>query len=428
MELVLQERSSKGIVKDFYSTTGVLKKETRHPKFIYSILMDMVESDSILFNAVSLTADLTTYNGYDFIGDNEREIKKAKKLFNDTLDFDQVIDNVLWSLIVYGDAYLEVRWNESKTEVTELHPMETTEMVIDFTEKGDIVGYTQKPSGKGKEGWVNFAPDEIIYFRQYWVGTDIYSRTPFKSIRRSFTTKIYANDYLQSIFLNMPPKLIYFLKNGNKAQREEFMQNLIRAKTNPNMDIIAQGDAFDAKIAEVSFNNGLMDILEYLRKEVLMVTRVPPHWVGILDGANRGIGENVVIPYETKIKKLQQKIASQINKELLPSLHLSNLKFKWNAISLMDEKSIIENMGQLKIQMYDDDTVIQYAKDHGLKLRPGAFIKEPEPMQLGGPQIQKDSAPSRQRENQKTDKMGDGMNKKGVSDAGKEKLEAKKVI
>lgn len=424
MELILQERSSKGVVKDFYSGIQGRTNKYKEPPYVYQTLMDMTESDPILFNAVSLTSDLTTYKGYDFIGKNERDVKRARELFNTKFDFDQVVDNIIWQLIVYGDSYLEVRWNESKTEVIELHPLESTEMKVNYTENGDIIGYVQKVEGSDNKD-VQFTQDEVIYFRLYWVGTQVQSRSPFKSIARSFSTRVYGNDYLQSIFRNLPPKIVYFLKNANDKQRKLFVENLLRAKTNPNMDIIAQGDAFESKIMEPSFDSGLLGVLEYLRKEVLMITRVPPHWVGLLDGANRGIGENVVIPYETKIKKLQQKIASQINRELLPKLKLSNLQFHWNAISLLADKEIIANMAQLRAIRYDENTVTSYGRQRGLNLPVEAKIEEENPIS-DGTQIQNDSAPSRQHKG-KSDPMSTNLDAKGVSAEGKKKLESKQV-
>jgi len=427
MEIILEERSSKGFVKDYYSQMSSLMKEYKEPESHYDILMDMVEADPILFTAVSLTVDLITHKGYAFTGKNKRELEKAKQLFDVKLDFDQVIDNILWQLIVYGDAYLEIVWNEDKTEVQELHPLETTEMVIDYDGHGEIKKYMQKVIGKSKDKWPTFEKDEVVYFRSYWVGTKVYSRCPFKSISRPYATKIHANNYLTSIFQNMPPKIIYFLKTASDAQKKQFLENLIRAKTNPNIDIVASGEAFEAKLAQVAFDNGLMNVLEYLRKEVLMITRVPPHWVGALDGANRGIGENVVIPYETKIKKIQQKIASQVNKELMPKLKLSKVIYKWNPISLIDEKEIIANMAQLSAISFDSDTIIDYGRDHGLELNPNAKIEKIlPPTTPGDPQVQTDSAPSRQREG-KSDKLNQSIDKKGVSQAGKAKLKSKKV-
>lgn len=420
-EVIFEERASKGIVKDFFTNVSHSNKVFKEPPYMYKTLMDMANADPVLSTALDLTVDLTTYKGYEFIGENKKLIKTAIKDFNDKYDFDRVIDNILYQILVYGDAYLEVRWNAGKSKVIELHPLETTEMKIDYDENGDINGYWQVVAGKTKENWIHFATDEVIYFRNRWIGSQVYSTNPFQAMSRDFATNVYGNNYLNSIFKNLPPKIIYFLKTANDKQRKQFIENLIRAKTNPNIDIIMQGEA-DSKLMQSKFDEGLISVLKWCQNRVLMITRVPNHWVGMTDGANRGIGENVVIPFETKIKKLQHKIASQLNKELMPAIGLSNLEFRWKAISLLDEKEIILNMGQLKTQGFDDDTVIEYGKEHGLPIRADAKIKEPELPMMGGPQIQKGSAPSRAGENPKA-KMTNNINKKGVSAEGGQKLE-----
>ena len=419
MEVIVQTRASRGIVKDYNLVKQNFNAQTTIEHLSNMTALDMYEVDPALSAAIDLTVDLATYKGYDFRGKNEKEIKKARKLFNDTLDFDSVIDNILYSFLIYGNAYLEIVFNKSGTEVKELHPLETTEMEVVFDEHGEILNYIQKPAGSGKDNWVIFDKDSIVYFRLKLIGSEVKSRVPFKPIARDFTTNVLSNNYLQKIFLNLPPKVIYFLKTASERHRKEFIENLIRSKTNPNIDIVMQGEAGDSKLIQPNFDTGLMSVLGWIQKRVLMITRVPPHWVGMLDGANRGIGENVVIPYETRIKKIQQKIASQINRELMEKLKLENVEFIWNAISLLDEKELIANMGQLSTQGFDSETIIDYARDRGLNLNENAhIIAPPSP---SGPQIQDDSAPSRQREG-KSDKMNDEINKKGVSDAGKAKL------
>ena len=427
MQFVIEDtRASKGVVHDYYTNLNNPSNKYKEPPYLYEVLMDMVFADPVLFRAIDLTVGLVTSKGYDFIGENERDIKRAKKIFDDTLDFDRVIKNTLWQMLVHGDSYLEIRWNGSKTDIKELNPRDTQDMKINYDTHGEIKAFVETVRGKGEAEAITYQPDEMIYFRLYWVGSEVYSKCPFSAIRRGFATKIFANDYLQSIFRNLPPKVIYFLKSANDKQLKDFIENIQRAKTNPNIDIIAQSnDDFESKVSQVKFDEGLIKVLEYLRKEVLMITGVPPHWIGILDGANRGIGENVVIPFETKIKQLQHEIESQVNRELMPKLGLSNVVFKWNAISLMDEKSIIQNMQFLSSIRIDGKTIIDYAREHGLNLRGDAKIEEL-PM-MGGPQTQKDGSLSRQRGNAKTDKMGAGLDKKGVSSEGKAKLEAKKV-
>jgi len=420
-EDLISLRASRGIVADYYNNYD--KRQGIDPPYEYKILRDMVESDAVLGAAIDLTIDLVTVNGFDFYGKNKRLIEEARKLFNDKLDFDQVIDNILYQMIIYGDAFLELgRTNSGK--VTALYPLETTEMVIDYDEHGEIKGYIQKPQHYSRNRYIYFSPDEVIHFKLKSIGSAVYSATPFKPIFKDSASSIYANDYLKQIFRNLPPKMVYFLRGASDKQRKQFITNVRKAKTNPMLDIVAtstDAGAMESKILQYDFDNGLLKVLEYLQKRVLAITRVPPHWIGMLEGANRGIGENVTIPFETRIRKIRQKIESQINRELLPRLGLGTLEFKFNPSSFMDEKAIVEIMQRLKAINMDSDTILNYAKQRGFPLLPGSKIVEE--IKEPANSVEKDAYLSRNRENLKTDKMKVNLNKKGVSDEGKEKLE-----
>ena len=74
--ILMEERASKGLVHDYYTNVSNVNKNYREPPSIYKTLMDMCELDPVLFSACSLTADLVTYKGYDFIGNNGK-LKKV---------------------------------------------------------------------------------------------------------------------------------------------------------------------------------------------------------------------------------------------------------------------------------------------------------------------------------------------------------------
>lgn len=414
-------RASKGLVKDF---SKVQADKISQPPNDYNVLLDMFRNDPVLWTAIDLTADMVSHNGFNFLGENKRLIKIANKRFNEDLDFDMVIKNILTQLLFYGDAFMELKQEGGK--ITELHPLETTEMRIRHTINGEILGYVQRPfRSDAKTREVPFDVDQVIYFRRHWIGSRVYSYSPFESTVRSYRTKIFGNNYLEEIFKNLPPKMIYFLNGANREQRDNFLELLKRAKTNPNLDIVGYGmegkGKSEVELIQVAFNNGLLEVLDYLRREVLMVTRVPPHWIGMVEGANRGIGENVIIPFETIVKRIQQLIMSVVNKDLMPRLGFSALTFKFNAISLMDEKVIFENAQIMKgIGLKHGDKkqhpVLNYLRSKGIQLAPGTFIED----EMALP---KDSFQSRFDKNAKTNKMGNEINRKGVSDAGGAKLE-----
>jgi hypothetical protein len=444
---IIDVRSSRGVVKDFNFNFGSDMTTGLKPSDIhYDILLDMFRRDPVLSTAIDITVDSCTNNSFKFIGDNTRTVKEATKLFFEKYDFDRVLDNILYSMLIYGDAYLELR--REGNQVTELHPLETTEMFIDYDKNGEVKHFIQKPPGKGKSAWIYFTTDDVIHFRLKWIGSRVYSYNPLEPIGNSYATKIYGYNYLKHIFTNLPPELVYVLKGANDEQIEEFKANLRRIQSNPKEKLIVkvnQDDEFDVKEFQVKFDSGLSEVLGLLKHEVLMITRVPPIWVGMLQAGNRSTDEALIYPFEVRIRKLQHIISSDINKFLLTKLGLQNLKFVFNPVAFSSEKSIMEIASQMKAIGLETKgeihPIVHYLREKGINIPDETFIPsaeemqermmamQPEQGQPGAPkaQIQSDGAPSRQRENKKTDSMTSKLDDKGVSAAGKKKQEERKA-
>lgn len=411
-ETFIETRSSKGIVEDYRPAP---QQNLVEPPSDYRILWDMVRNDPVLWTAIDLTVDMVTYNGYEFIGD-ESQALEAKKYFEDELDFDQVLKNNLTQLLTYGDSFIEVEGNPA----VKIHPLPTSEMAIKYDEHGSIIQYIQRPynSTVKTQQTVIFDAESIMYMRLYWVGNRVYSYSPFEATIKAFNSKIFANHYLQQLFKNLHPKVIYFLKNASKDAYLEFIENVRRVKGQPGHDLVVKSEG-DAKLLQYAFDGGLLQVLEYLRTEVLMVTRVPKIWIGLTDSSNRSTAEAVLIPYETRVKKIQQIVSSYINREFMKKTPYPNLVFRFNPISLMDEKAILDNaqvLSTLGLQSEDPekDPVILYLRSKGISIPKGVMrnFNSPTP---------DNQFPSRKGVSPQ-DKMNTNLNRKGVSDAGGEKL------
>ena len=111
----------------------------------------------------------------------------------------------------------------------------------------------------------------------------------------------------------------------------------------------------------------------------------------------------------------------------MPKLGFSTIEFKFNAISLMDEKTIFEVANFMKAQGFDSDTIVDYIRQRGIDLRQGAFIQDLSSVG-GGQVIQNETAISRMDKNAKINKMGNNLDKKGVSADSAEKMDKQKVV
>ncbi len=405
-------RASLGLVKDYYKENVDFSVE---PPANYDLLLDMFENDTVLTTAIDTTVDVGTSSGFTLYGKNKRSIESVTTMFEDTLDFDRVIQNIFYSMLIYGDAFMEIRWMDGKPD--ELFCLETTEMKIMYDEHGTILGYVQTPVGSTKK--IYFKPDEVVHFKLKEIGSRVYSYTPFKSIMREYSTKKYASNYLSRIFVNFPPRLLYVLKTASKDQTKAFIQNLKQAKAQPHKDLVGWGEIEVKETGVFDFSKGLTDILNYLRTELLMITKVPPIWVGIPDDSNRSNSEAQIRSFETRIRAIQKKIESSVNRQLIPALGLSKIKLRFNPFSLMEEKSIIEIAEKMRTIGIDGDSVLSYIRGKGLVLPDGAKIEDPVV-----------NTPAGEQPNRGAD-SGSGRKTKldgnGVSEAGKKKRESTQV-
>lgn len=334
-------RSSLGIVKNYFKT----KDDVQIPTSNYDLLFDMYANDAVLTTAIDTTVDVATAKGYSFVGDNKRAVKELTKLFDDVLDFDEILPNIVAQMLIYGDSFLELRRFDNA--VKELHSLETTEMFIRYDEHGKVLGYVQRPYGSigssPTSSKIGFATNNIIHFALKRIGSGLYSKTPFQSIYKEYATKKRSIGWLSQIFTNYPPRLMYILKNASKGQVKNFVDNLKVAKNNPHKDMIALGDTEVKQTGFSDFNPGLVEVLNYLRSEILMITKVPPIWVGLPDNSNRANSDAQIRSFETRVKSIQKKIESQVNKKLLHELGHKNVKFQFNPFSLTEENLILTN-------------------------------------------------------------------------------------
>lgn len=430
---LLDVRASMGYAVDYRQTP----QKAQSPPYFYKILKDMFLNDPVLSTAIDITVDAVTYNSFDFIKKDpktsDERVIEARKRFFEELDFDQVLDPIVYSLILYGESYIEMVGDP----IEEVYNLESTEMRINFGEHGEVIDYVQMVEGRPPEKYPRFPKEKVIRIPLKLIGSEVYSYSPFDSISRSYATKIYANNYLQGIFTNLPPKLVHFLKNASPTQWDRFNQNLLKCKVNPKQDLTVSADGYDAKVLKVDFEDGFMKVLQYLREEILMVTRVPPILVGIPDNSNRSNSEAQFSSFEMKCRKIQQKIESYMNKTFMEKAGFGDLKFKFNPITLKSVKSVVEianTLNSFGLESEIENPVVYYLKNEGFPMPPDVRKPSAEELQKREidnqnlwvnklqPPTNEKNFPSRKR-NDANDSIKSERDMVGSSEAGGKKLE-----
>ena len=440
-------RVSRGFVRHNFSKVPPGGKRITDPTNSYLLLDQMVRNDEVISTAFDTTVDMATRNGFSFVSKTkmkgEEQIKKRdeirKRFFE--LNFCEEMDNVFYSELRYGDSFLEMV--EEKGRVTELHNLETTEMRIKYDEHGKIFAYVQRPFNiatlhedelrkREEDMGIFFAPEEVIHFTIKKVGSQVYSQTPLEPVARLWAIKALGHAYLADTMRNLPTEQFIHLKRANETSKREFMSNLQRRKQMAGQPAVSYGDENSGiEISNQPFEGGkpILSVLEYLREAVLMVTRVPPVWVGLVNkqGANRGNSEAQIFSFETRIRKLQQRFEDKINRELMPKLGLSDWEFKFNSITARNEKEIVENASVFKGMGIEPEAIVRYLQRNGITdfMSDDFVTLEPQVLGGGNQAASNLTAPSRRGENPAVDKMTNNLNRAGVSEAGAKKTAEK---
>jgi len=443
----IQMRESQGLVKDIYDPSA----DIRQPLSEYRTMLQLIHSDNTLATAYDIVVDFATHRGFDFIQGDKTERDKHRVLFAN-MKFRPVLVNIMYQMCYYGDAYLELRRNGSKT-INELWPLETTEMRIIYDIHGKVTGYVQRPFSltglseediKEKEGTLKapnmgifFKPEEVIHFRMKWIGSQVYSYNPNEPISTVAATKLYAGNYLMNIFINMPPRYVAHLAGISKSEYATAKGQFQSAKTNYKKTIAFSRSSdpnskLDIKKLDAPYDKDLIEIMKYLSNEVLKVTRVPRSWVEESGVENRGVTEAEQRPFDVRIQAIHRNILEpQLNMELLPKIEspeeTANLDKKskdtkkrvllrFNEISRKGEKEILENAGLLRNMGLKQEALVTYLDERGiLGLDPDDFEEKQEETPEG-------AMPSRQRMDKATKDMTQKRNEAGVSDKSGKKM------
>ena len=442
----IQIRESRGLVKDIYDPAS----SVREPLSEYRTMLDLIHREPTLAVAFDIITEFATYRGYDFIRGTREERDRHRGLF-ESINFVQVLPNIIHTLCYYGDGFLELRKKDSKI-VNELYVLETTEMRIQHDEHGRVAGYVQRPfniSGMTEEQILKkelepgpdrptmgifFKPEEVIHFRMKWIGSQVYSYNPNEPISKVASTKLYAGNYLMNIFINMPPRYIALLAGVDHADFENAKTAFRDAKTNYKRTIaFARSNKPEAKLqiqkVEPPYDVQLIDVIKWLNKEILKITRVPRTWVEGEDTENRGVGESLNLPFEARIGFIHRVVLEPpINRQLVPAVNekeagsderkdtgnpsskdLKAVVLRFNQISRKAEKEILEALVQLNSMGLKREAMVNYLDDRGiLGIDPDDFEEMRAP-------IPKDNFPSRKREDKAVDDMKQELDETGTS-------------
>ena len=294
----------------------------------YKLLWNSFLSDPLVHACVEITTDAIIGDGFTISGKTELHVRRLQKLF-EKVGFQKFLQDTVESLIIYGDSYAELI-RDGGTIVTHFRPADTVTVRIDYDEHGNTIKYIQRVLHRR----VDFYPDEMIHFSVNNVGGRVYGFSSLQSVIFTLQSKVAAQNFNTEYFRrNGLPRSLYLVKNLSDAQVNR-MAATLRSAT-PQTDLLINASAGEVEHVIVAPNNQEMQFIElmnYLRQELIAAMGVPPLFLGITEGSNRANAQTQLEAWDRKKKKLRLMIQDIINMQLLTTgnFGFDDVRFKFN--------------------------------------------------------------------------------------------------
>ena len=382
-------------------------------------LYQMFRQDIVISSILDTVVDSVTFKGYKLTSSKRslRVLEMIKDKFDNYYDFDVLLDNIIYSVLIYGWVAVEHIFSGSTNKAVELNILDGRLTDYKIDSNGQLLYLMQAPKGVEKK----WSPDEVTIFSYRKVGNVFSGEGLLRVMYSDYVLMTNLKRMLNKVVASLLPKSFFTLKGAGKEERREFISNLVQSRLNPQVDLVARvGTTGSIEYEQIkqSIDDSFYTALRLARQHVIMASRVPPIWLGIEEGgANRGNAEAQIYGFETKVKKIQQVIASQINRDLLKKAgYPTDIKFVWNSTSLRSEKVIIQNAQMLEGLGLRGRDVLHYLQVNGVDIPQDAKITNPF-------KKSKDIMPSRQRMDSYSDNLKSNVQPSGVSDAGGNKIQ-----
>jgi len=363
----------------------------------YKLLYKMYKEDPVVNSAINLTKDFVVGDGWELIGDEGSELhrKRIERVLNKN-NFTNTLNDLVLCLLIYGDAYLELvrhedsrhkfvsecdiakhsdnigsfgvhewteelgvkkcfvgdnevskdvfekQWNyEYKQKfgtVKKMVPMEPSSVRVDYNEHGEPIKYIQRVLHRR----VDFYPDEIVHFSLNKIGARVYGHSPMQSLLVTLQAKQNAENYTNDFFKRgAMPRMVYVLPGNYQKDMVDRFKNTL-ATLQPQQDVVLTGGQ-EVKVQEVAPHNSDMqfiELLKYLRLNILIALQVPPSMIGISEGANRSNSTVQMQAFDRRVHALKSIIADILNWQLFTTENFGsdNVVFKFQ------DKNVRENL------------------------------------------------------------------------------------
>jgi len=337
------------------TSSKVQSKSGAYTPVSYDLLRSIANKSEVVNAILRRAVDDTLSNGYEFVlpegketGD-ESQLSKARSFFK-TPNPDDVgnewLETLLWDLILFGDAYLELDGSEDKAsddgkkwnyggDLVAIWPVEAeTIKIIPHAQipKPPKMAYTQTINREQRQ----FSADKILHIAKFKQGRG-YGSSPLIPLLEVITGQLNLSNYLNALYTGTLPKTILNVgdisNNEMKAMLGLIEQQLAGGKSPFGLIAINGGSGFTMhRLIDSTREGAQLDLLYYYREEICAVFGIPPMKLGWVQTGKLANPEQQLDAWYDVVESYHHRVSSLINNRILPLLEITDWEFKFISI------------------------------------------------------------------------------------------------
>lgn len=298
----------------------------------YKLIWRAYLEEPIIRACVDITVDAIIGDGYTIEGKSEANVRFMRDLFK-RIGFQTFLHDMITSLIIYGDSYAELV-RDGGGLVEYFRPVDAATIRIDYDEHGSAIKYIQRVLHRR----VDFYPDEMLHLSLNTIGGRAYGNSWLQSTIFTLQSKIAAQNFNTEYFRRPGlPRSLYITKNLSSEQVSRLAVGLRQAT--PQTDLLLNAQAGEITHQLISPNNQDMqfiELMEFLRTEIIAASGVPPIFLGITEGSNRANAQTQLEAWDRRKRKYRIMIQDIIDLNLL---NVANFGFDDVVLKFNDNNS-----------------------------------------------------------------------------------------
>jgi hypothetical protein len=307
-------------------------------------VLQLIQQDPIALAGIHKLVDRAMENGWYVRGiDKKSKESKAIEALK-LLRFNSVLRKVLFHLIMYGNAFIEIV-KDGKGEVVELHVVEPTLMRIEADNVGEVTLYWQDVLQNGKVGeQPQWSPDELVHIKNSFLTNSVWGDVDLLSLEHVLSTKIAMKKFVRWLFeTNQFRGFFAFAQQASDPDITNFLAYYKAAQGDPTRPLALRGELEYQLLRDFKDETHYRSWLVKMDEETFVLLGIPPLMAGVdTGGGSRSVGDSNIISVNTKVKSVQSLLADMMSFDLLPKIGFDKVEFVFEPPDKKNIKDIIE--------------------------------------------------------------------------------------